>query len=310
MSHSWNTTTLASEAEVLQVLIELRGKRWLCRGQSQRHNCLNPSIDRVPRQTLSRVDKLKLERQSIDIFRSTARFFADQGEQTAMINDINALMVLRHYGVPTRLLDWSLSPFIAAYFAVCDSDAMDGEIWCFDEPFYENEEKGPGPQQWITWPQTTSDGSGNGHKFNPSLTAFTVEEPPDWLACYFYEPGFHRQTAQAGAYTMTAKLGRDHAEKIEDLFVFKDSRYHLYLVPAALKLGLKKILREEHGIWRGSLFPDFAGAADTARKVFPETGANHIAPEIMQAIVVQSAGQGLSANDYLRQLLGLTIRRV
>jgi len=248
MSHNWNTTPLTTEKDVLHVLAELRGKRWLCRGQSQRHSNLIPSIDRDPRQNLSRLEKLMLERQSIDIFRSTARFFADQGEQTALISDVHALMVLRHYGVPTRLLDWSSSPYVAAYFAICDSDREDGEIWTFDEPFYENEKKGPGPQQWRKWPQTTSDGSGDGIKFAPNLTAFTIEEPPDWFVCYFYPTGFHRQNAQAGAYTMTAKLGRDHAEKIEDLFVFESSYYHLYLVPAVLKPRLKQILREEHGI--------------------------------------------------------------
>jgi hypothetical protein len=274
MSHSWNTTTFTSEAEAIYVLTELRGNQWLCRGQSHRYNSLVPSIDRKPRQNLSRPEKLTLERQSIDIFRSTARFFADQGEQAALINDkdIGALMVLRHYGVPTRLLDWSLSPFVAAYFAVCDSDTVEGEIWSFDEPFYENE-KGPGPQQWRRWPQTTRDGSGDGPKFNANLTAFTVEEPPDWFVCYFYKPGFHRQKAQDGAFTMTAKLDRDHAEKIEDLFDFDRSHYHLYVVPASLKCRLRQILREEHGIWRGTLFPDSAGAADTARTVFPEDKA-------------------------------------
>jgi len=137
MSLSWNTTPLTSEAEALQVLAELRGKQWLCRGQSKRRKSLVPSIDREPRQNLSRHEKLTLERQSIDVFRSTARFFADPGEQAALDNDIAALMVLRHYGVPTRLLDWSWSPHVAAYFAVQDHNTEDGEIWSFDERLYE-----------------------------------------------------------------------------------------------------------------------------------------------------------------------------
>lgn len=268
MSHSWNTTILDSEAGVLHVLTELRGKRWLCRGQSKRYDCLVPSIDRTPRQNLSRHEKLVLERRSIDLFRSTARFFADQGEQNALTSDIIALMVLRHYGVPTRLVDWSRSPYVAAYFAARDYDNQDGELWSFDEPLYEDEKKGPGPQQWRRWPETTSDGSGDGLKFRPELTAFTVEEPPDWFTCNFYRNGFPRQRAQDGAYTMTARLGRDHAEKIEELFAEESSHYHLYIVQAKLKCSLRKILREKHGIWRGSLFPDSAGAAETAGTIF------------------------------------------
>ena len=48
------------------------------------------------------------------------------------------------------------------------------------------------------------------------LTAFTVEEPPDWFICAFYT-GFPRTDAQAGAYTMTARFGRDHADAIARL---------------------------------------------------------------------------------------------
>jgi hypothetical protein len=31
---------------------------------------------------------------------------------------------------------------------------------------------------------------------------------------------------------------------------------------------MRGTLREKHGIWRGSLFPDLAGAAETALTVF------------------------------------------
>ena len=261
MSHSWNTTILDSEAEVLHVLTELCGKRWLCRGQSKCYGGLVPVIDRGTLKNLSRLEKLKLERQSIDLFRSTARFFADQGEENALANDITALMVLRQYGVQTRLLDWSLSPYVAAYFAACDNDKEDGEIWSFDEPLYERE----GREQRKRWPETTSDG----HNFEAALTAFTVKEPPNWVICSFYRHGFPRQRAQNGAYTMTARFGLDHAEAIEELFDKKSDHYHLYVVRATLKPILLRHLRENHGIWRGSLFPDSAGAAETAGTVFP-----------------------------------------
>jgi len=265
MSHGWNTTTLTSEAEALHAFTELRGKRWVCRGQKKSYGGLLPSIDRGPMQNLSRHEKLMLERRSIDLFRSTARFFADQGEHDALTSDISALMVLRHYGVPTRLLDWSTSPHVAAYFAAQEPDIEDGEIWSFNEPLYET---GPGPEQWKTWRQTTRDRSGDGPKFDATLTAFTVEEPPDWFTCNYYPAGFPRQNAQEGAYTMTARLGRDHAEAIAHLFG-DPKQYRLYVVRTTLKAKLRTLLRENHGIWRGSLYPDSGGAAETASTVFP-----------------------------------------
>ena len=64
---------------------------------------------------------------------------------------------------------------------------------------------------------------------------------------------------------MTARFNYDHATAIKDLL--KDnSRHHLYIIKAEHKSMLRRILYEKHGIWRGSLFPDSAGAADMVRR--------------------------------------------
>lgn len=262
----WKVIPLTSEADVSRVLAELQGQRWLCRGQSKSRGNLLPTIDRGSLKGLSRIEKLALERQSIDLFRSTVQHFAHPGEQNAKTDDRVALMVLRHYDVPTRLLDWSRSPYVAAYFSVCSYDTEDGELWSFDESLYGQE----GRKQWAAFPETTTDGSGDPDKFDYSLkSAFRVPEPPDWFVCLFYEPGFPRQLAQQGAYSFTPSFDRDHAQAIAHLLK-KSDHYHRYVISANLKTALRRTLREKHGIWRGSLYPDVAGAAETARTVFPK----------------------------------------
>lgn len=264
MSLGWNSTTFSDEAHALDKLTELRGNRWMCRGQPERYGCLRPSIDRDARECLSRVEKLKLERQSIDLFQSTARFFTDEGEKAALRDDVVALMVMRHYGVPTRLLDWSQSPFVAAFFA-CEAESKDGELRAFSHDKYLEK----GNEQWQAMPEASRD-----KQFHASYTAFTVAEPPDWFVCQFYT-GFPRQVAQLGFYTMTGRLGRRHDEKIAT-FLGDPTSHHLYVIPSRLKPKLLKLLRESHGIWRGSLFPDPAGAAATVIRYIFASGSRPV----------------------------------
>jgi hypothetical protein len=154
------------------------------------------------------------------------------------------------------------------YFAVSGHEETDGELWSFDRQDYEIKGKG----QWRKWPQTTTDGSGNDDRFAAGITAFTKDEPPDWIIAAFYDAGFPRQNAQHGAYTMTARFGVSHAEALKNLLA-DEMRHHRYIIKSHLKPKLRARLREAHGIWRGSLFPDTAGAAETARTAFHAIGA-------------------------------------
>jgi hypothetical protein len=177
MVEFWHPRRIGSIAQFENLLGPLTDRRWLFRGQPRVWGSLIPSIDRPPRERPGRVVKLFLERRSIEAFRLNVRTLTNQSERLAITDPHIALMVLRHYDVPTRILDWSLSPHVAAFFAAETCETADGEIWAFDEPLYECE----GRKQWDVGPPVTRKG-----EFHPQYTMFMPNLGLiDWFVCAF-----------------------------------------------------------------------------------------------------------------------------
>lgn len=118
---------------------------FLFRGQAKTEWSLQPSFTRLANKLgLRRKKALQLERESINRFSisgsallplektmdlSFARFKSSDGRG---MDFIGWLSLMQHFSAPTRNLDWSISPWVALYFACFEEENCDGALWIAD----------------------------------------------------------------------------------------------------------------------------------------------------------------------------------
>lgn len=100
---------------------------------------LVPSLFRHP--TIRTIeDFLILERRMLEEFNRQNVLHAAPRGVIEDVYELHTLFYMQHYGVPTRLLDWTSNPFIALYFALsstrCDpksgQHSEDAAVWVLD----------------------------------------------------------------------------------------------------------------------------------------------------------------------------------
>jgi len=72
-------------------------------------------------------DRTVAENSTIGLFQERARLHLDHPPDEHDL--LGWLAVMQHYGAPTRLQDWTQSPFVAAYFAYRAASGEDACIW-------------------------------------------------------------------------------------------------------------------------------------------------------------------------------------
>lgn len=209
-----NTTVLDSAPQLL-ALAHDRDLTTAYRGVSDAAFALVPRVGRHP--DPSRLDEV--ERDSFLSFKLEAQPYLEHRPA----NDWEWLALAQHHGLPTRLLDWTWNPLVAAFFAVETSFSRDGAIYVFSN-------------------------------VDPVLTGATPLPPSPFslpaVAVYMPTHLTRRIQAQSGVFTI-------HPSPRE---AFAHANLERYLIPKERKLHFERSLAIA-GVHKRSLFPALDGVA-------------------------------------------------
>lgn len=214
-----------------------------CRGQPDSNWPLQTSLDRILDPSADYVARLADELALLEKFRLLAHEHLGSNElirldQSLVNNKISALTVLQHYRAPTRLLDWTSSPWVALYFAAIEYHDKDGAIWWFDQQSFESQLD----QRWEnTYRMRRYPELNNGVNLND--TAFDSNGPP-WITKLHCIVTFHRIEVQQAFFTVAGRLGLKHDDLIEEVLKDKDGSYGCMVIPALWKQEILSRLRQ------------------------------------------------------------------
>ena len=137
-------TTISSWAQFVEIMTGSDYKSWAFRGHSD--------ADWPILSTLSRYLKTYnihpevwpvMESRILRIFKRKAHLFLTHIPQEK--DDLEWLALMQHHGTPTRLLDFTWSPYVAAFFAL-ERATKDAAVWAvFPPKLIKDEKRGP----WI-----------------------------------------------------------------------------------------------------------------------------------------------------------------
>jgi hypothetical protein len=262
------TKSVQTLKEYISLVERLRGKRkgplWY-RGCGKVSHELKPSLYRHKVST-SIEDFMRLEKLLLARFQQRSIPFHSR----SLANSWEWLFLMQHYGVPTRLLDWSESPLMALFFAVTLAQHSinsrgrpvfknDASIWLLD------------PEQWnkravelksFTGSVLTTDDP-NAGAYKPIGDISTMKSLP--IAIY----GAHnsqRIVAQRGVFVcfgkdtrpmeVMYKSERFRADCLMKLVIKKGKLPHMY---EALK---------RHGLTDSVAFPDLDGLSREIKREY------------------------------------------
>ncbi|UOD50146.1 FRG domain-containing protein [Orrella daihaiensis] len=244
-----NVTQISSWSQFLHEIIKF--DQWAFRGQPFANMPLYSSLARRLRQLNEPQDGWALrEQRTIRVFKRKAHVHIH--DPSALENTFRCMAIMQHHGAATRLLDFTKSPFVAAFFAL-ESATGDAVVYALNTP--------------ALWRRNPL--------FDPSLTRAAINpRSEENLEKYFLSNEFpviwfgepnemdHRLIAQSGLFVVPGQIHLP-IDKLLDQYATDDE-------PLLVQLILSKQMRREAmrelyrmNVTHASLRPDLDGLASS-----------------------------------------------
>lgn len=243
---SWSEFNL--KVEILDVKIDSE-LIYGYRGQSVADWKLTPSFYRHcnPEQIPTK-DLLAIEKLATEEFFSQAHLHIPSNIMNVSSDFLSKLTLMQQHNAHTRLLDWTLSPYVAAYFACEKNFEQDGAIWILSRPMLEirmNE-----IHNNYDFPNNTQE----------MQKKFTDPNAPNKVFFIRRKSKTERMVAQQGIYTVCCNISGDQHNIISETMPDQNEKvmFIKLVIPRQLKKEFLKKLRIVN-IMASSLFPGIDG---------------------------------------------------
>jgi len=191
---------------------------------------------------------LKIEKQALKEFKLQGHLYLPASMITEAKDSMDWWVLMQHHGVPTRLLDWTTSPYVAVYFATVEEPDKPGVVWMvhvrsitrFMEATYRN----------YTYPRRTAELEKVYLRPNAEPVLYLIE----------LELHTERMTAQQTRFSVSYNVLADHGRIIASTLGGRRSQalHRKLIIPKGLKPEFLRRLRQMN-ITARTLFPGVDG---------------------------------------------------
>jgi hypothetical protein len=270
-THDVSTLTVYMQ-KVTQSLVGTGNSSWFRGvGQSSNHKLI-PNIFRHP--SYATIDEfLKSEREMLDLFRDRSIMFRQPQMAFSDDKELDTLVVMQHFGVPTRLLDWTENPFVALYFALTSARMNyslsppdfddDAAVWILNPAEWNYQSRGQRPSDRCIFSLDNQSVSYYKPQVATNINGANIPGP---VVAVYGRPNNARVVAQRGMFTL---FGHD-IHSLEDQYTASTYAANILTKLIIPKASIDPLLRQlaAIGFTDSTIFPDLAGVALEIKRQF------------------------------------------